>query len=68
MWTLSVLIRLRGTGVGHIRYVRTIMAALLSWYAWHDASPGVLHCEESCEAMLSKVTRRMRQYGVPLDA
>ena len=56
-WTLSLLLRLSPQDSRPLKYVRTIVVSLLTWTPWMDASPGMIHAEESCEAMLSKVSR-----------
>ena len=62
MFTLNMLLRLEVTGAKCLKYVRTIATALATWSTWLDTSPGQLHVEESCEALLSKVVRTMRSH------
>lgn len=58
-FTTALLIRLSPAGRPTLKYVRTMCTALLTWTPWHDTSPGILHAEESCEALLSKVVRNL---------
>ena len=62
-WSLCVLLRLSPEEAHRIKYIRTICLCLCLWTSWHDVSPGCIHVEESCEAMLSKVTKAMRRHG-----
>ena len=59
-FTTSLLLRLSSPGSPTLKYVRTMCSALLTWTPWHDTSPGILHAEESCEALLSKVGRNLQ--------
>jgi hypothetical protein len=45
-----------------IDYIRTTTAALLHWSTWHDDGQGILHSEEVCEAMLSRLSSMCRQH------
>ena len=58
----SLLLRLSRPEDRPLKYVKTMMAALLTWMSWHDVSPGIIHCEESCEALLSKVVRELKAH------
>lgn len=60
---LCVLLHLSPDDSHRIKYVRTVSLALLMWTPWYQACPGAMMAEEMCEAMLSKVTHRLRKYG-----
>ena len=59
MWSFVVLRALSQKNTVSMRYLRTIAVTLCTWTTWNDVSPGVLHCEEACEALLSKLNRAM---------
>ena len=61
-FSLSLLLRLSDQSEPPLRYTRTVATALMTWTSWHDTSPGCVHVEESCEAMLSKMTRHVRMH------
>jgi hypothetical protein len=42
-------------------YPRAMCIALLQWTSWYTELPGVVFCEETCEAMLSKLAKRSRR-------
>ena len=39
-------------------YIRTVGITLLSWTSWHDSLPAAAFAEESCEALLSRMSHR----------
>ena len=59
MWSFVVLRSLSPKNAVPLRYLRTIAVTLSTWTTWNDVSPGVLYCEEACEALLSKLNRAM---------
>ena len=62
-WSLSVLMQLSPNDTHRTKYIRTLSLALCLWTPWSDITQGCIHVEESCEAMLSTVTRGMRAHG-----
>jgi hypothetical protein len=42
----------------HNEYVRTLAVALSTWQLWHSKLPAASFMEESCEAMLSRMSHR----------
>ena len=44
-------------------YVRTLAVALLTWTPWTSSLPGVCFAEESCEALLSRMSNRCEVYN-----
>ena len=52
-------LRLTPTGTTKVRFMHAVSAALLSWTAWFDTSPNNMHVEQSSEAMVSNVARKV---------
>jgi hypothetical protein len=44
-------------------YIRTLAVALLTWQPWTSSLPGVCFAEESCEALLSRMSNRCEVYN-----
>ena len=66
-WALCILLRLSPDEVHKIKYIKTICLALLMWTPWYSATPGCMHSEEGCEALLSKVTQNLRKHPTRSD-
>ena len=56
------LIHLLGKEAKKVEYVRTLSIALLSWTPWMSRVPACCFGEESCEAMLSRMSTRCHQH------
>lgn len=61
-WVLCILMRLSPQDPHKIKYIKTVLLALLQWTSWHSVTPGCVSSEEICEAFLSKVTHQMRKH------
>jgi hypothetical protein len=61
-WALAIILRLDPSVLRRLKYRKTLSIALLQWTPWMRACPGAMASEEFCEALLSQVTRRMRQH------
>ena len=57
---LLVMISLLGDEWENVEYIKTLVAALVTWQRWHSRTPGCFHTEECGEAMLSKLCARCR--------
>ena len=66
-WVLCILLRLSPDDAHKVKYIKTFSLALLMWTPWHSATPGCMHSEEGCEALLSKVTRDLRKHPTRTD-
>ena len=59
---LGVLVDLAGPSTAKMDYVHTICCALLYNTQWHDDTPGAVHSEECCEALLAKLRARCKHH------
>ena len=57
---MVLLLRMSDGHEHQVDYNRTINFALLHWTEWYDASAAELHCEEICEAPLSRLASGVR--------
>ena len=58
--SLLVMLSLVGDQWENVEYVKTLVAALVTWQCWHSRTPGCIHSEEYGEAMLSRVCAQCR--------
>jgi hypothetical protein len=56
--TLVLLVHLLQDTDCHNEYVRTLAVALSTWQDWNSRLPAVSYMEESCEALLSRMSHR----------
>ena len=66
-WVLCILLRLSPEDSHKVKYIKTVSLALLMWTPWLSATPGCMHSEEGCEALLSKVTANLRKHPTRSD-
>ena len=52
---LFVMLSLVGDQWENVEYIKTLVAALVTWQCWHSRTPGCLHSKEYGEAMLSRL-------------
>ena len=52
---LLVMLSLVGDQWENVEYIKTLVAALVTWQCWHSRTPGCIHSEEYGEAMLSRL-------------
>ena len=57
---LLVMISLVGDQWENVGYIKTFVAALVTWHCWHSRTPGCIHSEEYGEAMLSRLCAQCR--------
>ena len=55
---LLVLVHVLDDAAAKTEYVRTVAIALITWLPWHSRLPAVCCMEESCEALLSRMSHR----------
>ena len=55
---MVLLMHLLGDSGAKNEYVRTISVTLLTWQPWNNKLPAVVFMEESCEALLSRMSHR----------
>ena len=52
---LLVMLSLVGDQWENVEYIKTLVAALVTWQRWHSRMPGCIHIEEYGEGMLSRL-------------
>ena len=57
---LLVMLSLVGDQWENVEYIKTLVAALVTWHCWHSRTPGGIHSEEYGEAMLSSLCAQCR--------
>ena len=57
---LLVMLSLVGDQWENVEYIKTLVAALITWQRWHSRTPGCIHNEEYGEAMLSRLCAQCR--------
>ena len=57
---LLALLSLVGDQWENVEYIKTLVAALVTWQRWHSRTPGCIHSEEYGEAMLSRLCAQCR--------
>ena len=57
---LLVMLSLVGDQWENVEYIKTLVAALVTWQRWHSRTPGCIHSEEYGEAMLSRLCAQCR--------
>lgn len=60
--SLVLLLQMCAGHEHHTDYIRTISVALLHWTKWHSETPGQMHSEEICEAMLARLSSVCRTH------
>ena len=59
---LLVMLSLVGDQWENVEYIKTFLAALVTWLHWHSRTPGGVHKEEYGEAMLSRLCAQCRSW------
>ena len=57
---LLVMLSLVGDQWENVEYIKTLVAALVTWQPWHSRTPGCIHSEEYGEAMMSTLCAQCR--------